>query len=149
MLHHTKKAVDAADGICQMISAPSLLYLRTPFFVCAVALQAIIHLGAYNLPQWSHKQSVMQQQIQMSIGALKKLSDLWEMAGVVLRQVKSVARAVLDPPRDMRLPDDKRDHISAHHRLEEAGIEETLSVSIRDIPQGDNDSWFDDFLGQN
>lgn len=91
----------------------------------------------------------MQQQIQMSIGALKKLSELWEMASVVLRQVKSVARAVLDPPRDMRLPDDKRNCISAHHRLEEAGIEETLSVNIRDIPQGDDDSWFDDFLGQN
>lgn len=135
-----------------MISAPPSLYSRTPFFVCAVALQAIVHISAYGLAEWSQKRSLMQQQIQMSIGALKKLSEIWETASIVLRQVKSVARMVLDPPRKVRFPDDRRDTASAQHSLEEeAGIEEkeTVSVNLGDLVQGDDISWFDDFLGQN
>ncbi len=85
----------------------------------------------------------------MSIGALKKLSGLWEMANVVLEQVQMVARAVLDPPRNAKVADDRRDMSSNHHRLEEAGIEEMLTVNLRDLAQGDDGSWFDDFLGQN
>ncbi len=85
----------------------------------------------------------------MSIGALKKLSGLWEMANVVLQQVQMVARAVFDPPRNVKVADDRRDMSSTHNRLEEAGIEETLTVNLRDLVQGDDGSWFDDFLGQN
>lgn len=149
ILHHTKKTVDAADGICQMISAPSSLFSRTPFFVCAVALQAIVHISAFSLAEWSHRRSLMRQQIQMSIGALKKLSELWDMANVVFRQVKSVAKAVLDPPRDVNFPDDKQDYTSAYHSSEDGGTEGLLSVNLRDFAQGDDDTWFDDFLGQN
>ena len=85
----------------------------------------------------------------MSIGALKKLSGVWETANVVLAQVKSVARAVLEPPRDVRVANEEQDVTSAYHGLEEAGIEERLLVNPRDFPQGDDDSWFDEFLGQN
>ena len=134
-----------------MIQAPPSLYSRTPFFVCAVALQAIVHVSAYGLTEWSQKRSLVQQQIQMSIGALKKLSEIWEMASIVLRQVKSVARAVLDPPRNVCFPDARRDTPTAHHGLEEVGIEETrtLSASLEDFAQGIDGSWIDDFLGQN
>lgn len=149
ILHHTKKTLDAADGICQMISVPSSLHSQTPFFVCAVALQAIVHLGAYTLPQWKHKQSLMQQQIQMSVGALKRLSEIWEMASVVLAQVKIMARAVLDPPRNVGFPDGRRDSASAYQSLEEGSIGETLSVNPRDFAQDEDNSWFDDFLGSN
>ena len=148
MLYHTRKTVDAADGICQMIGAPPSLYSRTPFFVCAVALQAIVHISAYGVAEWSNKRSLMQQQIQMSIGALKKLSEIWEMASIVLRQVKSVARAVLDPPQNARFPDDRRDITSAHNSLEEASTAETLPVNLEGFVQGDDESWLDEFLGQ-
>lgn len=90
----------------------------------------------------------MQQQIQMSIGALKKLSGIWEMASVVLRQVKSVARAVLEPPQNTRFPDDRRNTTPAYHSLEEAGTAETLSVNLQDFVQGDDEPWFDEFLVQ-
>ena len=91
----------------------------------------------------------MQQQIQMSIGALKKLSELWQMASIVLRGVKNVARAVLDPAQNVRFADDRRDAPLAQHSLEQAGIEETLSVNLEDFVPGESESWFDDFLGQN
>ena len=91
----------------------------------------------------------MQQQIQMSIGALKKLSEIWELASVVFGQVKSVARAVLDLPRNARLPDDRRDINLTDHPLEEASIGQTLSVNHESIVQGYDESWIDDFLSQN
>ena len=129
-----------------MISASPSLYSRTPLFVCAVALQAIVHISAYGLAEWSQRRSLMQQQIQMSLGALKKLSEIWEMASIVLRQVKSVAKAVLDPPRNVRFPDERRDTTTTHHSLEAAGIEDTLSTNPEDFVQEDIASWFDDFL---
>lgn len=132
-----------------MISAPPSLYSRTPFFVCAVALQAMVHLSAYGIAEWSQKRSLMQQQIQMSIGALKKLSEIWETASFVLRQVKRFARAVLDPPGNVSFPDDRRDTTVAQQSLEEAGNEEFLSINLEDFVQGDDESWFDDLLGQN
>lgn len=85
----------------------------------------------------------------MSIGALKKLSEIWEMASIVLRQVKSVARAVLHPPRNVGFPDDRRDVTSGHNSLEGDGIKETHYVNLEDIVQGDNESWFEDYLAQN
>ena len=140
--------MDAADGICQMISASPSLYSRTPFFVCAVALQAIVHISAYGLAEWSQSRSLLQQQIQMSIGALKKLSEIWEMASIVLGQVKSVAKAVLDPPRNVNFPDERRDATTTHRSLEEAGIEDTLSTNPEEFTQEDIASWFDDFLAR-
>ena len=129
-----------------MISASPSLYTRTPFFVCAVALQALVHVGVYGLAEWSQKRSLLQQQIQMSIGALKKLSEIWEMASIVFRQVKSVARAVLETPRDARYPHYRQDTASAHHSLEVAGIEEFLSANLEELVQENDESWFDDFL---
>lgn len=114
-----------------------------------MALQAIVHISAYGLADWSEKPSLMLQQIQMSIGALKKLSEIWEMAGIVLRQVKSVARAVLDPSPNVRSPNWRGDTTSAHLSLGEADMEETLMDNLEDFPQGDDGSWFDDFVGQN
>ena len=150
-MHHTKKTLDAADGICQMISAPSSLKSRTPFFVCAVALQAIVHISAYGVADFSQKRSLMQQQIQMSVGALNKLSEIWEMASILLRQVKNVARTVLHPPQNARSPDDGINTRSAYHSLEEVGLEGNgmLSVNLADFVPGDDESWFDDFLIQN
>ena len=106
-------------------------------------------MSAYGLAEWSQKRSLMQQQIQISIGALKKLSEIWEMASIVLKQVKSVAREILDPPRNMRIPNDRRDTTSARHGLEEAGIEETgtLFANLEDFALGNDVSWIDDFLG--
>ena len=131
-----------------MISAPSSLQSRTPFFVCAVALQAIVHISAYGVAEWSHKRSLMQQQIQMSVGALNKLGEIWEMASILLRQVKNVARTVLYPPQNVKSPDNG---INAYHSLEEAGLEgnEMVSVNLADFVPGDDESWFDDFLIQN
>ena len=81
--HHTRKTVDAADEICRMTSPSSALVTHTPFFICAVAMQAIVHLGIYRLPMWSSKRKLMEEQIKMSIGALRKFSEVWEITSTV------------------------------------------------------------------
>ena len=87
----------------------------------------------------------------MSVGALNKLGEIWEMASILLRQVKNVARTVLHPPQNVRSPDDGIDTRSAYHSLEEADIEGNgmLSANLADFVQDDDESWFDDFLTQN
>ena len=90
----------------------------------------------------------MQQQIQMSVGALNKLGEIWEMASILLRQVKNVARTVLHPPQNVGPPGDGINPRSPYHSLEEAGLEGNgmLSVDHADFMPGEDESWFDDFL---
>ena len=150
--HHTRKTVNAANDICNMISASSALLTHTPFFICAVAMQAIVHLGIYRIPMWRSKQRLAEEQIKMSIGALRKLSDVWEMANTVRQDVKNVARALLDVTKSSPASD-----------FEKAGIKRTLPqsspkqdciedgtlLSIEGMPQVNDDSWIDEFLAVN
>ena len=90
----------------------------------------------------------MKQQIQMSIGALKKLSDIWEVASIISEQVKSVARAVIDCPPNVRFSHGRQNTTAVHSSLEEIGFDETFSVNFEDFVQGDDESWFANLQGQ-
>ena len=148
MVHHTKKTVDAADEICQMISISSPLLSRTPFFTCAIALQALVHLGAYSLPQYKQRESITAQQIQMSLGALKRLSEVWEMASTVLTQVMSVARTVLNTSGDCSTPKAAADSVSAQRTLGDGTFDDVATIRLNDVSQVNDDAWFDEFLGR-
>ncbi|KAG8527885.1 uncharacterized protein KY384_006801 [Bacidia gigantensis] len=95
-LHHTKKCVDAADELCKMVSVSGEISSRTPLFVCAMALQSLVHLGAYNILQWSQKRPILSQQVQLSVSGLQRLGQTWITAQNVGDQVSAVARAVLN-----------------------------------------------------
>lgn len=149
---HTRKTVEAADEICQMISASSSLLNHTPFFICGIAMQAIVHLGICRLPHLSSSQTLAEQQIKMSIGALRKLSQVWEMAEIVRQDVKNVARALLDTAWSS---------CSTHTKMVEEKPAMLQPVPepnrIEDLPlfncdgmsQVHDDSWIDEFLGVN
>ncbi|KAL9124025.1 MAG: hypothetical protein Q9217_006603 [Psora testacea] len=149
MLYHTKKTVDAANEICHMISMSSPLLLRTPFFTCAVALQALVHLSAYDLPQYNHKRLLTTQQLQMSLGALRRLSELWPMANTVLKLVKDMARAVLHTSPDSSTPDNMADVAPAQQILEQAAFDDTSSIGFNSLSQANDDAWFDEFPRRN
>lgn len=141
--------MDAADEICQMVAISSPLLSRTPFFTCALALQALVHLGASGLPQRDHNKSLLKQQIQMSIGALKRLGEVWEIANVILSQVKDVARAVLDIPRDSSIQHGKANDAATQLRLEQSGFADGPSFDLEALTQGnDDDFWMESFLNQ-
>ena len=150
--YHSKKTVDAANEICHMISASSTLVNHTPFFICAVAMQAIIHLGMYCMPQWSSQQALAEQQIKMSIGALKKLSQVWQMAEIVRQDVKSVARGLLDTAQSSHSSDTgmaAEKLVVPQPALEQNRVEELSPFNFDGMSQAYDDFWMDEFLGVN
>ena len=136
--HHTRKTVDAANEVCNMISLSSALMTHTPFFVCAVAMQAIVHLGIYRMPTWRSKQRLAEEQIKMSIGALRKLSEVWEMADVVRHDIKNVARTLLEVHKDSRS--------SGFKEAQENDSAPFWEPEQASISQPNEDSWIDEFL---
>lgn len=68
--------------------------MHTPFFICTVTISAIIHLAAYSVIAYADGGAALRERIQMATGALKMLSGVWPIAGVILLQVKEVARDI-------------------------------------------------------
>ena len=87
----------------------------------------------------------MEQQVKMSVGALKQFHEVWEMAGVVLIQIRTVAREVLDTPRGSdndKYPAQQSLAETEYDDISSAGFEAPVSI------ERNNDSWFDDFFNQ-
>ena len=150
--HHTGKIIEAADEICRMISASSSLLVHTPFFICGMAMQAVVHLGLYRLPHLSHSRTLTEQQIKMSIGALRKFSQVWEMAEVVRQDVKNVARALLDTVQSADSSHTKvnMENITMPQPVLEHHEHEDLPLFNFDgLTHVNDDSWINEFLGVN
>ena len=137
---HTRKAVDAANEICHLISASPALLSHTPFFICAIAMQAIVHLGIYSVPAWAYNRKLAEEQIKMSIGALRKLGGVWEIANAVRQDVKNVAKALLDTSNGSGF--------SNNEQTASTGAEPVVSSNQTSFAGriSYDDSWIDEFL---
>lgn len=142
-IYHTKKCLDAADELSQLVNIGAPVTKRTPFFTCALALQSLVHLGGFSLPQWGGRKSMMSQQVQLSIGALAKLSDIWQTPAMIREQVLQVAKIVLQPALKNTSTDEKP-------TLDTAKIEERktpMAFTIEGLESfEDDDAWFQMFL---
>ena len=144
-MYHTKKVVDAAEEIVRLITIPCPLLVHTPFFTCAVAMQATAHLGVYWLPLWKSKQSLIVRRVQLSVGALKKLGVVWPTARKISQQVKEIARIVITLPKQNNVCDYAKDQIRATETIEQpdSNIFETIPENTLSF----NDKiWLEDFL---
>ena len=83
----------------------------------------------------------MEQQVKMSIGALKQLSTVWEMAGAILMQVRMVARTVLNAPRDH-----EDDTYLAQRSLPATENDDMALTGFETLIEGNDDSWFDELF---
>ena len=127
-----------------MIAAP--LPNQTPFFTCALGLQSLVHLGAYKLPQWEPKQSIIVQQVHMSLGALKTLGSSWQTSSTMRAQILEVARVVLRPEID-RAAESKKP--SPSRQMPDTAVARPSRFrgpNFDEQPWPEN--WFEEFLNQ-
>ena len=150
--HHTQKAVNAANEICHLITMSSALLAHSPFFICAVAMQAIVHLGIYSVPSWAYNQKLAEEQIKMSIGVLRKLGEVWEIAYTVRQDVKNVAKALLNVSKTSRVQKENEKvnpDVGSSLSPPQMSIEDGLPLGIEAKSQSNDDSWIDEFLAVN
>lgn len=95
-LMHCTKTVQAAIKLSSLISLPGSLVDHSPFFVCAVALSAMVNLSALSLGPSTARMDTTKEHIILSIGALKLISETWSVAIPILKETKRVARNIFN-----------------------------------------------------
>ncbi|KAL2009369.1 hypothetical protein VTN00DRAFT_7563 [Thermoascus crustaceus] len=92
---HAMKAVKAASEISNLASMRQPMTKHTPFFICALVLSSIVQLAAYSVKA-GHMPDPRRDRLTLTIGVFKSLGRTWAISQSIMRQMKAVARDVLD-----------------------------------------------------
>lgn len=92
---HAMKAVKAASEISALAALRMPVLKHTPFFICALVLSSIVQLAAYSVKA-GQMPDPRRDRLTLTVGVFKSLGRTWAISYSVLRQIKAVARDVLD-----------------------------------------------------
>lgn len=106
---HTLKCTTAIDSIDELLTLPSNMKNHSPFIICMIANITIAHLSACRFVYSGEKRARGRDQIRLSMGTLKRLSEHWILGKRTYREIGIVARELLslskDPPVDPGIVD--------------------------------------------
>jgi hypothetical protein len=88
------KASRAAHTISKLILLPAEISCHTHFLTCVVTLAFIVHLSTWLQMTSDGKDTEVKDQIRLTIGVLKTMSEVWPIAGTMYPVVKEAAEAV-------------------------------------------------------
>ncbi|KAL1969176.1 hypothetical protein VTN77DRAFT_430 [Rasamsonia byssochlamydoides] len=92
---HAMKAVKAASEISTLAAMRVPVVKHTPFFICALVLSSIVQLAAYSVKA-GQMPDPRRDRLTLTIGVFKSLGRTWAISHSVMRQIKAVARDVLE-----------------------------------------------------
>lgn len=91
---HAMKAVKAASEISTLAAMRVPVTKHTPFFICALVLSSIVQLAAYSVKA-GQMPDPRRDRLTLTIGVFKSLGRTWAISQSVMRQIKAVARDVM------------------------------------------------------
>ncbi|KAJ6084053.1 C6 transcription factor [Penicillium sp. IBT 16267x] len=86
----TVKLFRAADMLSNLATLPSPIRRRSPFTICALAVCVLVHSGACIMVRGTNKEEAMRVRVQLALGGLNMLGEIWPLAGWVKQQVLSI-----------------------------------------------------------
>lgn len=92
---HAMKAVKAASEISTLASIRLPVVKHTPFFICALVLSSIVQLAACSVKA-GQMPDPSRDRLTLTIGVFKSLARTWAISQLIMRQIKAVARDVMD-----------------------------------------------------
>lgn len=92
---HAMKAVKAASEISTLASIRLPVVKHTPFFICALVLSSIVQLAACSVKA-GQMPDPGRDRLTLTIGVFKSLARTWAISQLIMRQIKAVARDVMD-----------------------------------------------------
>lgn len=92
---HAMNALTAASEISTLAALRTPVTRHTPFFICALVLSSIVQLAAYSVKA-GQMPDPRRDRLTLTIGVFKSLGRTWAISHSVMRQIKTVARDVLD-----------------------------------------------------
>ncbi|KAB8208548.1 hypothetical protein BDV34DRAFT_222629 [Aspergillus parasiticus] len=92
---HAMKAVKAASEISSLASIRMPVVKHTPFFICALVMSSIVQLAACSVKA-GQMPDPSRDRLTLTIGVFKSLGRTWAISQAIVRQIKAVARDVMD-----------------------------------------------------
>lgn len=92
---HAMKAVKAASELSTLASIRLPVVKHTPFFICALVLSSIVQLAACSAKAGGMPDP-SRDRLTLTIGVFKSLARTWAISQSIMRQIKAVARDVMD-----------------------------------------------------
>ncbi|CEJ57987.1 hypothetical protein PMG11_06660 [Penicillium brasilianum] len=92
---HAMKAVKAASELSALAAIRLPVERHTPFFICALTLSSMVQLAACSVKA-GQMPDPSRDRIGLTIGVFKTLARTWAISQSIMRQIKAVARDVLD-----------------------------------------------------
>lgn len=92
---HAMKAVKAASELSTLASIRLPVVKHTPFFICALVLSSIVQLAACSVKAGGMPDP-SRDRLTLTIGVFKSLARTWAISQSIMRQIKAVARDVMD-----------------------------------------------------
>ncbi|EAW06795.1 Zn(II)2Cys6 transcription factor [Aspergillus clavatus NRRL 1] len=92
---HAMKAVKAASEISTLAAIRMPVVKHTPFFICALVLSSIVQLAACSVKA-GQMPDPSRDRLTLTIGVFKSLARTWAISQTIMRQIKAVARDVMD-----------------------------------------------------
>ncbi|KAI1940935.1 hypothetical protein LOZ12_003748 [Ophidiomyces ophidiicola] len=94
-LTHAIKSIKAANDLSALAALRFPIVKQTPFFICGLVLCAIVQLCACSV-RASTCLEPRRDRIALIVGELKALNPTWPISQLVMKQIKLVAREVLE-----------------------------------------------------
>lgn len=93
---HAMKAVKAASEVSSLAALRHVpVVMHTPFFICALVLSSIVQLAACSVKA-GYMPDPSRDRLALTIGVFKSLARTWAISQLIMRQIKAVARDVMD-----------------------------------------------------
>ncbi|KAL2822964.1 hypothetical protein BJX63DRAFT_2691 [Aspergillus granulosus] len=92
---HAMKAVKAASEISTLASIRMPVVKHTPFFICSLVMSSIVQLAACSVKA-GQMPDPSRDRLSLTIGVFKTLANTWAISQSIMRQIKAVARDVMD-----------------------------------------------------
>lgn len=93
---HAMKALKAASEVSSLAALRHVPVTKhTPFFICAMVLSSIVQLAACSVKA-GHMPDPSRDRLALTIGVFKSLARIWAISQLIMRQIKAVARDVMD-----------------------------------------------------
>ncbi|BDD62354.1 hypothetical protein MPDQ_001872 [Monascus purpureus] len=92
---HAMKAVKAASELSSLAAIRLPVVKHTPFFICALVLSSIVQLAACSVKA-GRMPDPSRDRLTLTIGVFRSLGRTWAISQAIMRQVKAVARDVMD-----------------------------------------------------
>ncbi|KAL4872885.1 hypothetical protein BDV12DRAFT_161700 [Aspergillus spectabilis] len=92
---HAMKAVKAASEISYLASIRVNVVNHTPFFICSLVMSSIVQLAACSVKA-GQMPDPSRDRLSLTIGVFKKLANTWAISQSIMRQIKAVARDVMN-----------------------------------------------------